>query len=158
MENKLTKKQLDFRTEINNLEKTLLNTDHPRIVTGKKLNEALPLTHSFSDGIYVREMKLPKGCCVIGKIHKKSNTWFLLKGKLAIATSTGVKTYTAPIYMNAPAGEQKIAYALEDSVFINVCPNPENKENIKELELDIVTDSYESYDRFIEDKQKYLKE
>jgi hypothetical protein len=39
-----------------------------------------------------------------------------------------------------------------------VCPNPENKENIKELELDIVTDSYDSYDRFIEDKQKYLKE
>ena len=49
-------------------------------------SEAFPLTHSFSEGIYVREMFMAKDGIVIGKIHKNDHIWFLLKGELLVAT------------------------------------------------------------------------
>ena len=51
--------------------------EHPDAVFGD--TDLCPLKHSFADGQYVREMFIPKGVMIIGKIHKHSHPNFLLK-------------------------------------------------------------------------------
>ena len=139
------------REKIESLEKQLLASDHASIVKGN--TESFPLKHSFSDGVYVREMFMEKGGTVIGKLHKYSHTWFLMQGKIVVATDLMNKTYTAPDYVNAPAGAKRVIHALEDSTFINVHPNPLELRNIEELEDMLTCPSYNDFDKYKQLKQ-----
>ena len=121
-----------FRNTVTNLEAEMLASNDPLIVKGN--SDSFPLTHSFSEGVYIREMSMLEGGIVIGKIHNKSHTWFLMKGKLKIANEDGVVTYSAPTYVNAKSGAKRVIIALEDSVFVNIHPNPDNIRDIEELE------------------------
>jgi hypothetical protein len=132
-----------FRKTVMSLEKQMLDSDNPLIVKGN--SNAFPLTHSFSDGVYIREMSMLKDGIVIGKIHNRSHTWFLMKGKLKIANEDGVVTYSAPTYVNAGSGAKRVIIALEDSVFVNVHPNPNNITNIDELEKILTCETYTQY-------------
>jgi len=132
-----------FRDQVMLLESQLLDMEDPLIVKGNSDN--FPLTHSFSDGVYIREMSMLKDGVVIGRIHNRSHTWFLMKGKLKIANEDGVKTYSAPTYVNASSGAKRVIIALEDSVFVNVHPNPENITDTDELERILTCETYTQY-------------
>ena len=76
--------QLQARSKILELENTLLDlVDGETIVKGD--TDAFPLKHTFTDGIYIRQMFMRKDSAVIGKIHKNPHVWFLLSGELAVA-------------------------------------------------------------------------
>ena len=132
-----------FRETVTSLERQMLDSDNPLVIKGN--SDSFPLTHSFSDGVYVREMSMLEGGIVIGKIHNRSHTWFLMKGKLKIANEDGVVTYSAPTYVNANSGAKRVIIALEDSVFVNVHPNPDNITNIDELERILTCETYTQY-------------
>ncbi len=132
-----------FRETVVSLERQMLDSDNPLIVKGN--SDSFPLTHSFSDGIYIREMSMLEGGAVIGKIHNRSHTWFLMKGKLKIANEDGVVTYSAPTYVNASSGAKRVIIALEDSVFVNVHPNPDNITDTDELERILTCETYTQY-------------
>jgi hypothetical protein len=133
----------NFRETVVSLERQMLDSDNPLVIKGN--SDSFPLTHSFSDGVYVREMSMLEGGIVIGKIHNRSHTWFLMKGKLKIANEDGVVTYSAPTYVNASSGAKRVIIALEDSVFVNVHPNPDNIINIDELERILTCETYTQY-------------
>ena len=139
------------RERIEYLEKELLANDHPSIVKGN--TDSFPLKHSFSHGVYVREMLMEKGGMVIGKLHKYDHTWFLLQGEVMVATDHGTNTYVAPCYVNAPAGAKRVIHANKDSVFINVHPNPDNITDIEQLEDMLTCPSYNAYDKYKQLKQ-----
>ena len=133
-----------FRSKVTSLEKELLASQNKNVVKGN--SDVFPLTHSFSEGVYIREMAMVKGGMVIGKIHNRSHTWFLMKGRLLIATENDTVEYEAPAYVNAPAGSKRVIQALEDSVFINVHPNPDNIKDTDELERILTCVSYKEYE------------
>jgi hypothetical protein len=146
MSNLIEKKYIQ---EVSKLEEALMNSDDSRVLKGKKSELIAPLNHTFCHGIYVREMFVKEGSCLIGKIHKHDHVWFLMKGSLLIATQDGTKKVEAPFYNMSKAGTKRVGYALEDCLFINICPNPDNKTNIEELEKDIVVDNYKEYKQFL---------
>ena len=82
---KLTRKKIEI------LEQELLTIDHPNIVKGN--TKFFPLKHSFSEGVYIREMLMEKDGMVIGKLHKYSHTWFLMQGEIIVATDQGTDVY-----------------------------------------------------------------
>ena len=133
----------NFRETVVSLERQMLDSENPLVIKGN--SDSFPLTHSFSDGVYVREMSMLEGGIVIGKIHNRSHTWFLMKGKLKIANEDGVVTYSAPTYVNANSGAKRVIIALEDSVFVNVHPNLDNITNIDELERILTCETYTQY-------------
>jgi hypothetical protein len=47
----------------------------------------LPLKHSFAPGVYAREMEIPAGTLLIGKIHKHRHHNFLMKGSIIVLTA-----------------------------------------------------------------------
>jgi|TARA_R110002167_G_scaffold222730_1_gene427665 quercetin dioxygenase-like cupin family protein len=134
------------RQKIESLEKELLNNDHPGIVRGN--TDSFPLKHSFSEGVYIREMFMEKDGIVIGRLHKYSHTWFLMQGEIMVATDHGTEVYIAPCYVHAPAGAKRVINALKDSIFINVHPNPLELRNIEELEDMLTCPSYNDFDKY----------
>jgi quercetin dioxygenase-like cupin family protein len=136
----------DYIDRVEHLEQTLLAMNDPNIAKGN--TDLFPLKHSFSHGIYIREMFMEKDSVVIGKLHKFSHTWFLLKGQLLVSTDEGSNQYIAPCYVNAPAGTKRIIYAEEDSIFINVHPNPDNITDTDELEDILTCTSYKEYNEY----------
>jgi|688.fasta_scaffold00162_134 quercetin dioxygenase-like cupin family protein len=136
----------NFIEQVERIENLLINSGSSDVYVGN--TEELPLTHSFSDGIYTREIFIKKGLFAIGKIHKSDHTFFLMKGKLLLCTEDGVKEIEAPYYGNASAGTKRVAIALEDTVFVNVHPNPNNIKEIEKLEDIFVVSSYEEYKNY----------
>jgi hypothetical protein len=136
----------NFIEQVELLENILINSGSSDVIVGN--SEELPLTHSFSDGIYTREIFIPQGMFAIGKIHKLHHTFFLMKGKLRMFTQDGVKEIEAPFYGNSSAGTKRVILALEDTVFVNVHPNPSNTKDIEKLEDSFVVSSYEEYNNY----------
>ena len=128
--------------------------DKSIIGNGKDImhHEAFPLKHSFADGVYIRQMDMKQGSIVIGAIHKDEHVWFLLTGNLTIGTKESVEDYIAPCYIISKPGTQRVLYANEDSIFINVHKNPTNTRNVKELENQLVSINQEEYEKYVQTK------
>src|ERR1035437_7035163 len=61
-------------------------------------NDLCPLKHTFSDGIYVREIFIPAGTYIVGKLHKHSHPNFLLSGVVDVITEgAGRESLIAPM-------------------------------------------------------------
>ena len=88
-----------------------------------KANEPDPTTvsHHFASGSYVRELFIPQGTAVVGKIHKFETINILLSGALTIYTTGGESQFMkAPKIFTTPAGCRKAGFAHVDSVWLNV--------------------------------------
>lgn len=91
--------------------------------------------HTFAPGVYVREAHIKAGMVGIGHEHRQETVNVLLKGKIRLANSDGsVLELTAPMIFTSAAGVRKTAHFIEDTVFLNVLPNPTNETNVQKLE------------------------
>ena len=133
------KHQLQTRSKILEMENALMElVDGKNIVKGD--SEVFPLKHTFTDGIYIRQMSLKKDSAVIGKIHKNPHVWFLLSGSLVVASETSDSDYEAPCYIEAPAGSKRIIYAHTNCIFVTV--HATDKKDVREIEKDILLDNF----------------
>jgi len=151
----------DFETAVTKLENDLKSiADGELIVAGTKdkpiVNDSdkIPIDNFFMDGVYIRKMTMYAGYLVVGAIHKHKHMCFLLKGHLSVASSAGVREYVAPCYIIAEPGEKRILYAHENSHWYNTHKNPDNIEDVRELEKQIVALSYEEYKEYKNGKNK----
>ena len=131
------------------LEKALIDIADGEMIVTEHDTKVFPLKHTFADGIYVRQMSMEEGSCVIGAIHNHLHVWFLLTGCISVATENVIEDYIAPCYVVATPGTKIVIYANEDSIFVNIHKNPSNNKNIEELEKQIVSASYEEYKEYI---------
>lgn len=112
-----------------------------------------PLTHKFADGIYVREIFIPAGMYIVGKIHKHAHPNFLMSGTVEVITESGGKqTLTGPLSMISPPGTKRALRSITDLVWITVHHNPTNTQDLAELEKIVIADSFEEYHKFVEGK------
>jgi hypothetical protein len=118
-------------------------------------NYMCPLKHSFSDGIYVREMFIPAGMNLVGKIHKHEHPIFILYGILDIVTEKGASRIQGPVSMMSPAGTKRAIRAITDSVLVTIHHNPDNITDLAKLEELIIAKDYEEYDQ-LESKKNNL--
>ena len=79
-----------------------------------------PVVEEYGCGTYARELFIPKGTVLTGKIHKLPHLNILAKGKLVVLTEKGRETFKAPVTFVSPAGVKRAGYILEDTVWITV--------------------------------------
>jgi len=112
-------------------------------------SDICPLKHSFTDGIYVREIFVPAGMVLVGKIHKHEHPNFLLSGEADMVTEDGGRVRVkGPCAMISPSGTKRALVSVTDLVWITVHHNPTNTQDLKELEEIIIADSYAKYDKY----------
>ena len=101
----------------------------------------IPVEHNFSDGIYSRQIKAPKGSIILGHKHKKPCLNILAQGKMLLKADEkdNGKVIEAPYTFKTDGGVRKIAYIIEDVVFINIFKT--DKTDLKELEEELIEKS-----------------
>jgi len=106
-------------------------------------NSLLPLKHTFVDGAYIREIFMPKGTLLTSKIHKICHPYFIMKGDCSVLTDEGVVRLKAPYQGITEPGTKRILYIHEDTIWITVHTNPDNKEDLEKIEEEIIAESFD---------------
>ena len=100
------------RKDINSLEDALRAMPQLEIET----------VHHFAHGTYTREVFLPKGTILTGKVHRHSCINIVSQGKILVITDEGEYEIEAPhVFVSGP-GVKKAGAVLEDTIWINVHP------------------------------------
>lgn len=103
----------------------------------------LKVTHHFAPGVYMRELFIPKGVTLTGKVHKTEHLNILSQGKLKVMTESGVKLLTASTVIKSQPGIKRAGYAIEDSVWITVHANPLGETDPEKLESILTAETFE---------------
>jgi quercetin dioxygenase-like cupin family protein len=106
--------------------------------------EQLPLKHHFADGQYGREIFIPKGTLVVGKIHKHSHLNIVSKGDVTVVTEFGINRIIAPYTFVSQPGTKRALLANEDTIWTTV--HVTNETDIEKIEEQIIAPTYSDYD------------
>ena len=79
-----------------------------------------PKDDKYGCHVYAREIFLPKGSVVVGKIHRHQHLNFISKGKVTVFTEFGQKHLTAPCTFISEVGLKRAVYAEEDTTWTTV--------------------------------------
>lgn len=109
--------------------------DALEILSLKEEQEDCPVIHSFSPGIYIREVHLSSGTFAIGHYQKKEHLNIFLKGKVTMLNDDGTTEYIeAPMKFIGQPG-RKCGVIHEDVVWLNIYPTDET-------DIEILEDTY----------------
>lgn len=121
-------------------------------------NEKCPLKHSFTDGIYVREIFIPVGMIITGKIHKHAHPNFLMSGIVEVVTeSNGRELLEGPMVMISAAGTKRALITKTDCHWVTIHSNPTNTHDLDEIEKIVIAKDFEEYEKFIESKEPLMQ-
>jgi hypothetical protein len=119
------KDELSLRDKVNIIEAEILI--HPQL-------EA-PVKHHFSSGLYARELFIPAGSLLTGKIHKYENLNILSSGEMAVLTEDGMQQVKAPFTVVSPPGTKRVAYAFTDCVWTTILATDETDPDVIEAKF-----------------------
>ena len=112
------------------------------------------LKHTFADGLYIREVSVPKDMLIVTKLHKKSHPYFLLKGECSVLTEEGVIRIKAPFSGITKPGTKRVVYVHEDTIWTTV--HATKKTDLKMIEEEVIAKDFSELPR--ETIEKFLKE
>lgn len=78
------------------------------------------IVHNFSDGLYAKQMTIPKGYVAGQHAHTFSHLSILAKGKVIVKTDTTEQIYEAPACIEIRKNVNHMITALDDSVWFCV--------------------------------------
>jgi len=118
--------------------------------TVESIEKECTLTHYFSPidsqygcCTYARQMFIPKGSLIIGKIHRHQHLNFILKGKISVATEFGKKYFEAPCTFISEVGIKRAVYAEEDTIWATVHMTKFNsEEDLDKIEQEVIAPTY----------------
>ena len=116
---------------------------------GKSLvnNEEFPITNSFTDGLYMRQMKMKADTVVISAMHHTNHFWFLLSGKVLVQAADEIVEHVAPCWSYSIKGTKRLIRCIEDCVWINVIANPTDIKDMKQVENNFFSMTLEEYNK-----------
>lgn len=107
------------------------------------------LKEYVSGGLYCRQITIPKGACITGRIYKFDHVEILLSGDISIlAADGGEKRHSGLKVIEAQSGKRQAGFAHEETVWLTINPVPD-------IPLDKMLDwtsvlTYDDYYRFHE--------
>lgn len=115
-------------------------------------NDTTSIVEYFASDSYVREMVIPAGTCVIGRVHKTDCINILLEGEIVIVDNDGNrKEMKAPQVFIAKAGHQKAGFAIKDTRWLNCFSCKE--EQLADVVNHFTVETEEEYMKLLENKQ-----
>ncbi len=98
-----------------------------------------PVTHRFADGCYLREILMPKGTLIVGKIHGTQHFNVVISGKCTVFTIDGIKEIEAPHTFISDAGVQKVVVCHEDTVWQTI--HVTKSKDLEEIEKQVIIET-----------------
>jgi hypothetical protein len=101
----------------------------------------VPIEHYFSKGVYAREMKVPAGSVIVGKIHRFENLNILSAGEVSVFSIDGCKRVKAPFTFVASPGAKRFFYVHTDATWTVIHGTDET--DIEKIESEFIAKNYE---------------
>ena len=102
-----------------------------------------PKDNKYGCCTYAREMMIPKGTLIIGKIHRHQHLNFISKGRVKVFTEFGEKYLEAPCTFISEIGLKRAVYAEEDTLWTTVHLTEFEKEvELEKIEQEVIAPSY----------------
>lgn len=123
-------------------------------INRKKPQVELPLRHFIADGCYVREIFMPAGLDVTGRIHKHEHIAIQVYGDITIFDHTGAYRMSGYNVFVSKPGAKRALRTHADTMFLTVHklrqPIQEvTPEILAELEREYVAETMEEYQRYL---------
>jgi len=102
-----------------------------------------PIDNNYGCGIYARQMFIPKGTLIIGKIHRHQHLNFIMQGRVSVSTEFGPKYFEAPCIFVSEVGLKRAVIAEEDTIWVTVHLTKHlGEENLAKMEEEVIAPSY----------------
>lgn len=101
-----------------------------------------PLRHHFAPGSYAREIFLPAGSIVVGKIHKHAHVNVVSMGRCSVYTEDGLVDIEAPDTFISKPGTKRVVLAHTDTVWTTVHATEET--DLTRIEAEVIAPSYDA--------------
>lgn len=122
-----------FREEVAGLQAAM-------VAAGGNLDNC-PVRHIFAPGAYAREMTIPAGTVIIGKIHKHAHLNFITKGRAKVVTEFGPMEIEAPYTFVSQPGTKRVVHAIDDVLWTTVHVTDET--DLGKIEDYVIAKDYE---------------
>lgn len=123
-----------------------LSTDSVRVqnvdeLEGVMVRECVPVeiepVHRFAQGIYAREITIPAGTLLTGKIHRTQHLNVISAGDISVWTEgEPVRRIKAPYTFVAEPGTRRVGYAHADTVWTTIHATTET--DLERLEATLI--------------------
>jgi quercetin dioxygenase-like cupin family protein len=112
----------------------------------------IPVTQYFCNGVYAREITIPAGTLITGKIHKHPCLSIVLTGKMEVITDEGPRVIVAPLVYESPAGVKRAGRALEDCRWITIHPHTGDELDAEAMAALLTVDTYAELEQFNQER------
>lgn len=137
----LTTKHNSEITENRKMISDMANLMLEKVESGELMGQDCPVVHRFTPGCYLREIFMPKGTRIIGKIHATEHFNIILKGQVTVLTAEGREDFEAPCTFVSKAGVQKMVIIHEDCTWQTVHVTKET--DLAKIEKEVVVEGYD---------------
>lgn len=82
----------------------------------------IPVQHRFAEeeGLYSREIVIPKGALMTGRVHKHQHVSIMISGDMTVLTETGMQRVKGYHCWICPPGTKRVGYAHEETRWLTV--------------------------------------
>ena len=101
----------------------------------------IEITHHFAPGVYAREMFVPAGILLTGKIHKTEHLNIISQGHFSVSNMGESVDIKAPHTFVSPVGTKRAIYAHVDSTWTTIHVTEET--DLVKLEELTIAESFE---------------
>lgn len=136
---KATSVVVSFGSPVDNL----TDRDKVSIIEAEMLKHEqveIPLKHYFSPGVYAREITIPAGTLLTGRIHKFEQLNILSGGEISVLTDDGMKRVSAPFTVVSPPGTKRIAFAHTECTWTTILATEEKDPDKMEALFTVATE------------------
>tara|TARA_R110002167_G_scaffold6249_7_gene28544 strand:- start:2718 stop:3218 length:501 start_codon:yes stop_codon:yes gene_type:complete len=133
------------REKIINLQEKMVRMLAEDVLPEGKTDFSDQLIHHFAPNLYAREMHIPQGQVIVGKIHKHAHVNNISVGKIAVSTEFGeVEVYEAPHQWVSQPGTKRAVLAVEDTIWTTYHPTKET--DLSLIEEQVIAKDFEELD------------
>lgn len=98
--------------------------------------------HLFQ-GVYVRELLIPKETAIVSKIWSRERMWIIATGEVTFTTEMGVQRVKAPFTKLVPPGSKVALFTHEETLWFAITSS--EAKDLAGVERDVTVDSYDEF-------------
>lgn len=122
--------------------KRVMQLQEAMVALPDDVKREFPLKHHFAPGQYAREIFVPAGSIVVGKIHKHAHVNVISQGEGEVVTEFGRVAYRAPMTFVSEPGTKRVVHCHTDTVWTTVHTTDET--DLAKIEDEIILPSYDA--------------
>lgn len=100
--------------------------------------------HYSVAGLYAREIHIPAGTLLTGKVHKAEHLNIVSKGEIIVWTEAGMKRIKAPFVLPSFPGAKRVGLAVVDTTWVTI--HATDKTDPAEIEAELIEDGVPALD------------